>query len=299
MKEFILPMTDDSETILRIFRNEASARDWELVLLAQGLSPRMHRTLDGIVLSVPRHEVDRALAGLAAYEAENAPPAQQPHAPARPMDLNAGIIAGLLLVGFFALTVLGNPSLLWLERGSANATKILDGELWRIVTALTLHADVAHALSNALAMAVFFSAVSGQLGAGVAAALILLAGAGGNLANAYLQGSTHDAVGASTAVFGAVGMLGSLAMMRRRRALERRRRVWVTIAASLALLGMLGSSGGARVDVLAHLLGFLGGAALGIPAALLFLRPTSVAVQWLCGAATIALLVHCWILALD
>ena len=46
-------MTDDSETILRVARDEALARDWELVLLAQGLSPRIRRTLDGIVLAVP------------------------------------------------------------------------------------------------------------------------------------------------------------------------------------------------------------------------------------------------------
>ena len=63
-------MTDDSETILRVARDEALARDWELVLLAQGLSPRIRRTLDGIVLAVPLHEADKALAGLAAYEKE-------------------------------------------------------------------------------------------------------------------------------------------------------------------------------------------------------------------------------------
>ena len=289
-------MIDESESIIRVARNETLAHDWELVLLSQGLSPQLRDTPDGIALTVPRHEADRALAGLAAYDKESPRKAHRADVTTSGFDLSAGVIAGSLLVYFFAVTNLWN-AVPWLERGSANAAKILDGELWRTVTALTLHGDVAHALSNGFAMAVFFGAVSGQLGAGIAAVLIATAGAGGNLANAYLQGSPHDAVGVSTAVFGAVGMLGSLAMMRRRRAIESRRRAWVTIAAALALLGMLGS-GGARVDVLAHLFGFLAGGALGIPAALLLLRPRGVAVQWLCGAATIALIVYCWILAL-
>jgi membrane associated rhomboid family serine protease len=289
-------MTDDSETTIRVLHDEALAQDWELVLLAQGLSPRMQRTPDGIALMVPRHEVGRALAGLAAYEKENSGRAI-PQTPAQPLDLRSGALAGSLLIGFFAVTS-WRPAPLWLERGSANAARILDGELWRAVTALTLHADAAHAVSNGFAMAVFFGAVSAQLGVGVASALILLSGAGGNLANAYLQGSPHDAVGASTALFGAVGLLGSLAMMRRRRALGDKRRAWVTLAAALALLGMLGS-GGARVDVLAHLWGFLLGGLLGIPTGLFAARPASVAVQWSCGSATLMTLLYCWWLALN
>jgi membrane associated rhomboid family serine protease len=289
-------MTEDSETILRVVHDESLARDWELVLLAQGLSPQMHHTHDGIVLTVPRHEVDRALAGLAAYEKENLPEAQPADTKLDAVDLRAGAVAGLLLTAFFIVTTTGNSAQWWLERGSANAARILEGELWRIVTALTLHANVAHVLGNACAAVVFFGAVSGQLGAGIAGALMLLAGAGGNFINAFLQGTPHDAVGASTSVFGAVGMLGTLALMRRRRETKAPRRLWITIAASLALLGMLGS-GGARVDVLAHLFGFIVGGGLGIVLALISPRPAGAAVQWTCGAGTIAMIVYCWIVA--
>jgi rhomboid protease GluP len=125
----------------------------------------------------------------------------------------------------------------------------------------------------------------------------LASGALGNLANAYIQGTPHNAVGASTSVFGAVSMLGTLALMRRRHAQESSKRVWVTMAASIALLGMLGSSG-APVDVMAHLLGFIAGGVAGIPVAwFLPARPSPFA-QWFCGAATIASIVYCWMLAL-
>ena len=289
-------MTDDSETILRMVRDEGLARDWELVLLALGLSPKVHRVQEGIILTVPRGEVDSALAGLAAYEKENLSKAPRVDVPTGSINLLAGTNLGLLLLGFFVLTVMESPALPWFERGSADAARILDGEIWRTVTALTLHGDVVHVVSNAFAVALFFGGAAGQLGIGVAGALVLLAGAGGNLANAFLQGSPHDSVGASTAIFGALGILGSLAVINRR-AKGMQRRAWISIAAALALLGMLGAGGG-RVDVLAHFLGFLVGSALGILIALVSIRPLSSGIQWTSGSAALTVIFYCWMVAL-
>ena len=145
--------------------------------------------------------------------------------------------------------------------------------------------------------ALFYSAVSSMLGAGLGGALVLLAGAGGNLANAFLHGSPHLAIGASTAVFGAVGVLGALGMRRRRRRALSWWRAWLPIAAALALLGMLGS-GGERVDIWAHLCGLVGvGVGLGILVAAVAPRAPKASIQWACGTAAIAVIVYCWILA--
>ena len=290
-------MTNDSEIPLRVTRDHNLAQEWELVLVAQGLAPSVSRTPDGIVLSVPEEELDDALAALSAYELENPAKLPEQDDPVEFASLPAGIsVAGMLLV-FYSVTVLWNPTPPWFERGSADAERILLGELWRTVTALTLHADLVHALSNAIAAALFLGAVCGMLGAGLGSALVLLAGAGGNLANALLHGSPHVSAGASTAVFGAVGMLGSLGMARRRRGAMRRRRAWVPFAAALALLAMLGA-GGPRVDVLAHLFGFLLGGVLGILCAFVAPRPPGLAVQWACGCSALAVLIYCWTLAL-
>ena len=164
------------------------------------------------------------------------------------------------------------------------------------MTALTLHADVAHVLSNGIAAALFLSAVSSIVGAGLGGALVLLAGAGGNLVNALLHGSAHVSVGASTAVFGAIGLLGSLGLARRRRSALSRWRAWLPVAAALALLGMLGSSG-QRVDIWAHLFGLLVGAALGIIIGLLAPRAPGLRIQCACGTATVITLIYCWTLA--
>jgi membrane associated rhomboid family serine protease len=289
-------MNQGSQVLLRVAGDQYLAEEWELVLLAQGLSPSLRRSPDGVVLSVPEDEVDRALASLSAYEQENPRKVAERVEPMESGSLLAGVAVALMLLLFFFVTVQWLPTLSWFERGSADAQLIMQGELGRTVTALTLHADVAHALSNAVAAALFFSAVSSMVGAGLGGTLVLLAGAGGNLANALLHGSLHVAVGASTAVFGAVGMLGSLSMIRRRGSALNRWRVWLPVAASLALLGMLGS-GGERVDIWAHFFGLLVGAVLGILIALVAPRPPGLLIQWTCGASTVAVLIYCWTLA--
>ena len=289
-------MNHDSQILLRVTGDQHLAEEWELVLLAQGLSPSLRRSPDGVVISVPPAEVDRALASLSAYERENPRKLAERGEPMESASLLAGVAVALMLLIFFSVTVQWLPALSWFARGSAAAERILQGEVWRTVTALTLHADVAHALSNAIAAALFLSAVSSIVGVGLGGALVLLAGAGGNLANAFLHGSPHVALGASTAVFGAVGMLGSLGMTRRRRRALSWWRAWLPVAAALALLGMLGS-GGQRVDIWAHLCGLLVGAVLGIIIALVAPRAPGLGIQWACGTAAVAVLIYCWTVA--
>jgi rhomboid protease GluP len=211
--------------------------------------------------------------------------------------LIAGIVVAGVLILSHAVTVRWKEAAPWFDQGGAEASRILDGELWRTVTALTLHADLVHLFSNAVAAAIFVTALSSIVGAGLALALVVLAGACGNLANALMQGSSHFSVGASTATVGAVGVLGTLGLVRRRREPTRRRGAWIPIAAALGLLAMLGTGTG-RTDLLAHLFGFFCGAALGIPVGLLFPVPPPQLLQWACGSATAAVLIYCWSLAL-
>ena len=64
-------------------------------------------------------------------------------------------VAALLLSGCFLVQkIVGEP---WLERGAAVSRAILQGEWWRTVTALTLHADGSHIAAN-LATGLLFAA---------------------------------------------------------------------------------------------------------------------------------------------
>lgn len=284
---------------IRITRRRKLADEWALVLTSTGLTPSVRREPGGFVLSVPTDQAERAVEILSAYEAENLERnARREREPPEPIDFFAGVAVSAALLLFFFLTGPRDPSVIWFERGSADNERILLGELWRTVTALTLHADLGHVLANALFGALFLGAVCGPLGAGVGCALVLLSGAGGNLANALFQGSHHVSVGASTACFGAVGLLSGLAVAQRRQQASTGRPWWVPVGAGLALLAMLGT-GGERADLWAHFFGLLVGAALGIPVGFALPRPPRPLVQWISGSAAILLVLYCWGLALD
>ena len=149
--------------------------------------------------------------------------------------------AGVGMAAVLALVQLGIWSravdLPYMQLGSASGQRILDGELWRVVTALCLHVDALHLFGNVMALGIFASALAWSMGPGVAALLIVLSGALGNCVNAWLQGPAHDVVGASTAVFGAIGILAGLQAVRRWRGELWKGRAWLPLAGGLALLG--------------------------------------------------------------
>ena len=293
-------MGQDSEVTVRVARARRAADEWALVLVADGFAPRVWRAPEGFAVGVAAHDLDRAAAALDAYDQENPPDRTRDsdHTPPGDGAFLAGLGASTALFVFFTITGPRDPGVRWFAHGAADSARIGDGELWRTVTALTLHADLTHVAANAAIGAWFFTAVCRALGPGLGGALLLLAGAGGNFANAALHGSGHSSVGASTAVFAAVGLLGGLAVTRRRRRGLRGRRAWIPVAASIGLLAMLGTAG-ERVDLWAHASGLAVGGVLGLAAGRIWRRPPSAAAQWGLGVAALAVLLGCWSLALQ
>jgi hypothetical protein len=82
------------------------------------------------------------------------------------------------------------------------------------VTALTLHTDVTHLVSNLASGALVATALCMIVGPGVGAWLLLASGAAGNWITAFVHGTAHRAVGASTAIFGGIGALVGLSIVR-------------------------------------------------------------------------------------
>jgi membrane associated rhomboid family serine protease len=283
---------------LAVARRRAQADEWALVLEASHLHPRVAGSAEGFVVSVPRAEGGRAAAALAAWQAENQGRGGE-LVPDPPRDRQAGAralaVAGALVL-FFGVTGDRAGGSAWFVRGSADAAKVLSGEAWRVVTALTLHADFGHVLGNAVAGALFLSGVFRRFGAGLGGLLVLAAGAGGNALNAWLRGTDHVVVGASTAVFGALGLLTASALVRGRARGMRGRAAWVPAAAALALLAMIGTEG-ERVDLWAHALGLGAGLALGLAAAAADLPLSSRPLQLAAGLVAIATLGASWWLA--
>lgn len=294
-------MTDDRDTAwveVGRFRARAEAEQHALVLVSTGIECRLAPQIDGgLALMVRPADVWRARSELARYAEEN----RQPRWPALPLRPPGAGLEGVLVYCAVLFFLYGAPrrqafSWDWWEAGAAQAGLIAGGEWWRTVTALGLHADAAHLASN-LAFGTGLGLLLTQLlGTGLTWLAILLAGGVGNGLSALLQPASHTAVGASTAVFGALGILAALAWQRQAAVWRLRLRRWLPFAAGLMLFAYLGV-GGDRTDVVGHLAGLAAGGGIGLA---LGAResPKGPRVQWACGAAAAALFALAWGLAL-
>lgn len=289
---------DPAERVAVYRGSQMACRESGLVLEAKGL-PYDVIERDGVwVLLVSPEAAAGARDELARYAAErrvvrDAPPAVIPFGGA---GLGAGIYAGVLLLTAYCAGIqwLGMD---WLASGALDA-RASAGEWWRAAAALTLHADQAHLLGNLL-FGVGIGILAGRVfGPGLAWASIVGAGAVGNYLDMLISPPTHRAVGASTAVFAALGLLAGFSWRLRLNLRERFRYRWAPLFAGVCLLGFLGA-GGEHVDVLGHALGFATGIALGwIYARARVPRSRGHALQLGAGAATLGLIAAAWILAL-
>ena len=282
---------------LRRYASRAEAEQHALVLVAVGIECRLVAEGALFDLQVPAARAADARRHLAAYVRENA---------ARPEPALRGIGEGLEGALAYAASLLFIDAAAsrhalsrdWLAAGRAQAGLIVDGEWWRVLTALGLHADLEHLLSNIVAGSLFALFLAQLLGAGLAWLAILLAGALGNGLNALLQPAAHTAIGASTAVFGALGLLAGTMWRRQARSWRQRLRQWTPIAAGAMLVAFIGV-GGERTDVGAHVAGFAVGCGLG---AALYLAgpylPQGRTAQRAFGAAAVALFGVAWLIAL-
>lgn len=283
--------------------DEGRARLLSLMLESRGLPFHLEQTGRGWLLLVPSGLYQLARDEVALQDRENRdwPPPEPPHRSGAANNL-ATLSVLLILATFYNVTIMGQlPGGMVLPDfralGSAGSGLILQGEWWRLVTALTLHADLLHLSGNLVIGGLFVLILCRDMGAGLAWALILSSGVLGNLANALMQPSNHNAVGASTAIFGAVGILAASSFVRYRHRLQKRR--ILPVAAALALLAILGTEG-ANTDLGAHLFGFLWGLVLGWLAEGVLERrghPSRVT-SALLALASSSLVVWAWMLAL-
>lgn len=206
---------------------------------------------------------------LTAYESEQQTPAPLPGLDTEIFHYKPGWGAyGLWSFSLIAIFLLqmANPSLVGLAASSSTGL-IGHHEWWRPFTALFFHADVPHLVGNLLSGLFFGTLVARSIGPWRGWALILACGTIGNsLTSALTWPESFISIGASTAVFGALGILsglGSAAMFRSRLHLP-----WAKITAPLVagvvLLGWLGGgAAGGNTDVLGHVFGFGSGLTAG------------------------------------
>lgn len=293
-------MEAPSDPPVIVFRSpdRRAGADAALVLEAIGLRPALHPLERDWVVVVAPHEARRAGAELAAWLAEN-PPRREP-AVRKPVASGwpgvVGYVALMLAVALAGSNYAFGQD--WLAAGRIDGLAMQAGQWWRAITALTLHAGPEHLAANLFFGAVFGGFAGRYLGSGVAWTLILVAGSLGNVVNVLVMGAEHRSIGASTAVFAALGLLGALGWFGRRGSPQGRIHRWGPIIAAVALLAYTGA-GGERTDIGAHIWGFVAGLAAGWLAARLpraWLQRSRL--QAAAGVAALAALGLAWSLAL-
>jgi rhomboid protease GluP len=281
------------------FGARAEAEQRALVLAAVGIEVHLLRDAGALRLCVPAEDALRADYELACYERENAAPKRSRFPDRAALRRSEGALVYIaVLLFFFGAERRDAFSIDWVAAGAANAGLIWAGEWWRTVTALSLHADLGHLVGNLASGVVVGLLVAELLGSGLGWLAILMTGAVGNGLDALVHAADHTAIGASTAVFGGLGILSGHS--RRSQIIPWRGglRRWAPIGAGIMLLAFLGF-GGERTAVWAHVAGFGVGVALGLALAHVGDRlPQGAQAQRIYGAVAVGLFALAWLLAL-
>jgi membrane associated rhomboid family serine protease len=275
--------------------SEQRAAELGLVLTARGIEHRREPAMGAWDVYVPASSAAQAGAELRQYLSENT----RAIGHRRVEEIGdgwPGVIAYAAVLLLVFVCVRGNAlSLDWFGAGRLQAGRVLGGEWWRAVTALTVHIEVDHLLGN-LAFGAFFGYFAGRyLGVGVGWLAIIAAAALANGFDALVQPAAHRSIGASTAVFAALGILTAYTWRRGfLRETPWRARI-APIVAGLGLLAFTGT-GGENTDLLAHATGFAvgfgAGLVLGHWARIDLLRASRV--QRICAAAALVAVVGAW-----
>ena len=237
-------------------------QDWSLVLAAKQIPWRSQlNATNHSELYVPAPFFLAACHELRQFEAENRnwPPRIEE---IKTTENTVATIWILILLAVFhnltthQINIPNLPNFDWFSAGNADAEKIVSGQWWRTVTALTLHSGALHLTGNIIFGGIIITRLAHLLSSGPAWFLIIVSGAIGNLINALVHGQNHHSIGFSTSVFAALAILSVTTMALQTRYSWRR---WpLPLMAGCALLALMGTSG-EQTDLGAHLFGFFSG----------------------------------------
>lgn len=269
-----------------------------LVLAAQAIPTAIRWDGQRWLLSVPVESVAVARMELAAYQAESrleSRPTPEATADGRAWPGIYAYASVLLVMALLAPQM--RFGIDWLGAGRMDGGRLMAGEWWRAVTALSLHADAAHLLGNIFFGAFFAYSVARYLGGGIGWLAILASGAMGNVLNGFAAGTDHRSIGASTAVFAALGLLSAYLWRRGFRAGATKRERFAPVIAGIGLLAFTGT-GGENTDIGAHLFGFIAGFGSGLALAR-WGALKGQRVQWASAGAALSIFIASWIFAVN
>ncbi len=254
------------------FASLQAAREYALVVLAMNLDCLITIQEDGYLIHGEDGFQEAIREEFRLYAEEQSLPREAPGIPVFGSGVNLALVWICLLL-FSLASQAENPAVT--DRFLASSVAIWgEGEFYRAFTALFLHADLEHLMSNAVLGTLFGILVATSFGPLRGWALILASGLLGNLASMAIRYPEEAlSLGASTAVFGALGLLVGAGLQEVWRACSWRRGMR-TVAPLLAglMIFSLNGIGDPGTDTLAHLTGMAAGLLVGLPTAILLGR---------------------------
>jgi membrane associated rhomboid family serine protease len=281
-------MNDDMRVVFES-RNRRACADRALVLASLQIPHDIIEDASSCALIVPAALSAQAMEQIWLYDEENPPRKPPSKVVVNYQDPVPGVIGYVIVICAFAWFA-GTSSFGqdWLGAGRIDGVLVRNGEWWRTVTALTLHSGLHHIVGNIVFGALFGLFAGRLLGSGIAWLAIVLAAAAGNAFNTLLLESAHRSIGASTAVFAALGIVAGFVWRGKLMSQERWPYRIGPIVGGFALL-MYTGTGDANTDIGAHLMGFLCGFAGGV--LLILLRDRVARRRWQMSSAAVALLI--------
>ena len=151
---------------------------------------------------------------------------------------------------------IANPRLFY-GKGCTGLSYVLQGEVYRLFTAIFLHGSIDHFFSNMLLLYFLGDMLENKVGRVRFTVLYLLTGVIGNVFSCfheYISGLQYVSYGASGAVFGLIGMLFYMVMRR-----DERIKVSMPAMIFMVIYCIYSSFAGIQVNVAAHLGGLISG----------------------------------------
>jgi rhomboid protease GluP len=255
----------DTDAVAVILTTADSDLLWTWSFLLSAIQIPHQVMIEGatLLLLVPTEFKTQALQEIEAYFSENSDWPNNYKISIRstnPLQPPTVFLVGTLIL-FYSVTGPWSEYSLWFRYGAGNSQAILEQFAWyRLVTSLTLHADIVHLLDNCIVGGILLHFLFLNVGTGLGLFSLLVAAVAGNFINVFLHGPGHIFFGFSTAIFSVVGMLSMISYEEKNRRLDPH--VLIPIMAGAALLAMLGSAGD-RTDLGAHFFGLISGFVTG------------------------------------
>lgn len=153
---------------------------------------------------------------------------------------------------FFSLPV--HSVVLWRDAVTGYNLGVANGEWWRLITPVLLHAGFTHLLFNSMSIFLFAPALERMLGK--ARFLLVYAGSGiiGNIGTYVTEPLDYVHVGASGAIFGLFGVYLFMVLFRKELIGQEHSKMILTLLAFAVLMSFINSN----INMMAHLFGLCG-----------------------------------------